>query len=128
MKILLDTCTFIWLASDPRQLSPRAASLIKNQANQVWISPVNVWEIITKRRSGKMVLKGKISRIIREQVRKNALRVLPVRLKHVLVNRTLPLIHKDPFDRILVCQAIAAGMTIVTPDHNIRQYPVPTEW
>jgi len=92
------------------------------------LSPVNVWEIIVKRRKRKLVLKGDIRRIVRDQVRKNALRVLPVRLKHVYRNRTLPLIHHDPFDRILICQALAAGLTILTPDHSIRQYPVPTEW
>jgi PIN domain nuclease of toxin-antitoxin system len=128
MSFLLDTCTFIWLVTDPTRLSVGAAARIPDRSNQVWLSPVSVWEIIVKRRKRKLKLKGDIRRIVRDQVQKNAIRILPVRLGHVYRNRTLPLIHHDPFDRILICQALAEGLTILTPDHHIRQYPVPTEW
>jgi PIN domain nuclease of toxin-antitoxin system len=128
MNLLLDTCTCLWLATDPGQLSARATSLLINPANVLWLSTVSVWEIILKNRIGKLPLTSDVEQMVNAQVQTNGVRVLPLEQSHVLEGRTLPLHHHDPFDRLLVCQALAEGLTIVTPDQHIQQYAVPTDW
>ncbi|HEY3787370.1 MAG TPA: type II toxin-antitoxin system VapC family toxin, partial [Urbifossiella sp.] len=109
-------------------LSARATILFSDPINTLWLSPVSIWEIIVKIRIGKLSLTGDIKRIVEGQVRSNQVKLLPLEVDHVLEGRSLPFHHHDPFDRLLVCQAIATQMTIVTPDRLIRQYAVPTEW
>lgn len=128
MKLLFDTSTFLWLATDPSQLSARAAALLGDPANVLWLSTVSVWEIVVKNRIGKLPLSSDVEQIVSEQVRNNKIQLLPLELRHVLEGRTLPLHHHDPFDRLLVCQALAEGLTIVTPDRHIQKYAIPTEW
>lgn len=135
MNLLLDTCTFIWLVADPTQLSARAAALIRNPANPVSLSTASVWEIVVKVETPKgrnslppAIVNADLGLLVADQVRMNNVIVLGVGLDHVRAGRGLPPLHKDPFDRLLVSQAIADGLTILTPDPLIQQYPVPTEW
>jgi PIN domain nuclease of toxin-antitoxin system len=128
MNLLFDTCTFIWYQDEPSRLSPQATMLLQDVRNTLWLSVVNVWEIIVKTRIGKLSLTRDIAEIVEEQVEKNDIRLLPLTVKQTLQGITLPLLHHDPFDRLLMCQALEEGLTIVTPDHLIRQYTVPTEW
>lgn len=128
MKLLLDTCCLIWLHSDPSQLSARAAALLNDPANERLLSVVSLWEVTIKVGTGKLVLGADLEQIVATQVAQNGLEVLPLIAGHTYAGRSLPWVHKDPFDRLLICQATVEGATILTPDHLIRQYTIPTEW
>lgn len=131
MNLLFDTCSFIWFVSDTTQLSPRAAQLLLDPASVLWLSTVSVWEIVVKNQIGKLPVTGDIEQIVKEQVLNNGVRLLPVELRHVLTGRTLPTqraSHADPFDRLLICQAIADQCTLVTPDPAFRKYSITVEW
>jgi PIN domain nuclease of toxin-antitoxin system len=128
LKLLLDTCAFLWLETDTTRVSSLALGLVSNPANELWLSVASVWEVIVKQRIGKLRLLADVADMVQDQIDDNDARLLDLEVHHVLVGRTLPLTHHDPFDRILICQALAEGLTVLTPDHNIRQYPVPTEW
>lgn len=128
MNVLFDTCSFVWFYSDPTKLSARAAAILQDPANDLALSVVTVWELIVKDRIGRPLIAGDIGQIVADQIQSNNIRLLPLRLNHVLEGRTLPLHHHDPFDRLLVCQALAEGLTLVTPDRHIQKYAVPTEW
>ena len=131
MNLLLDTCSLIWLYSDPTKLSPRAVQILQDRANVVWLSTVSVWEIVVKNQIGKLPLTDDIEQIVEEQIRVNFVQLLPVELRHVLAGRLLPppaTSHGDPFDRLLISQATADQLTIVTPDHMFRKYNIAIEW
>jgi PIN domain nuclease of toxin-antitoxin system len=119
MNLLFDTCSFIWFYSDPTKLSTRATQLLLDPASVLWLSTVSVWEIVVKNQLGKLPMTGDIEKIVTEQIRTNGVRLLPVEPRYVLTGRTLPLprsSHADPFDRLLISQAIADRPSIVTPD------------
>lgn len=128
MNLLLDTCTFLWLATDPTQLSARAVTLLQDRSNILWLSSVSVWEVVQKNRIGKLPLTTDVEQIVDEEVQSNGILLLSLEFRHVLQGRTVPLLHNDPFDRLLICQALEDQLIIVTPDRHIRQYSVPTEW
>lgn len=128
MKLLLDTNAFIWLDADPSRLSPRASMLLTDPANEVLLSAVSVWEIVIKSQIGKLALRDAIPRVVSEQVGKNSIHLLEVQVAHVYAVSSLPRSHKDPFDRLLVAQAIEEGASLVTSDSVFSQYPVAVEW
>lgn len=130
MKLLLDTCAFIWLATAPRQLSRGMRQLYEDPSNEVYLSVVSTWEIAVKFRNGKLRLAGDMppAAFIPEARRRHGVDVLLLREEDSFVLNKLPKIHADPFDRMLICQAIANQMTILTPDPLITQYPVLTQW
>jgi PIN domain nuclease of toxin-antitoxin system len=92
------------------------------------LSIASVWELQIKNQLGKLVLDQPLEEIVREQVDKNGLQVLSIDLTHVLGLNTLPLHHRDPFDRILIAQARTEGITLLTCDPVIREYEVPVVW
>lgn len=127
MKLLLDTHTFIWWDSDPTQLSQAALTALRNPANTVWFSVVSAWEMVIKRQLGKLTLRLPLAQIVAEQ-QANGLQVLDVTLGHTLAVESLPLVHKDPFDRLLVAQANTLGAELVTADAVFAHYPVRVLW
>lgn len=128
MKLLLDTCTFLWLIGDAPELSAPARKLFTEPANEVFLSAASVWEIIVKHTLGKLPLPQPPHEFIPTWRSRHNIEPLPLDEAAVLQLARLPDYHRDPFDRILVCQAIANGLTILTPDPLIRQYPVRVEW
>ncbi len=128
MNLLLDTCTFVWLIADSPDLSPIARQIFSNPGNEVYLSTVSTWEIVIKHRLGRLPLPEPPQRFIPRQRELHEIRSLPLEEAAVLQLSRLPDYHKDPFDRILVCQAIAHGLTILTPDPAITQYPVQAVW
>ena len=128
MNILLDTCSFLWLVADSRELSPNARQLFADPANDVFLSVASAWEIIVKNKLGKLPLPEPAHDFIKNNRIRHQIDTLPLDEASVLQLSRLPEYHKDPFDRILVCQAIAGGMTILTPDTHISSYPVQVEW
>lgn len=130
MNLLLDTCTLIWLATAPHQLSAAMREAYENPDNAVFLSVASAWEIAIKHRSGKLRLPGNLTpeQFIPEVRRRHGIDILPLREEDSFVLARLPDIHHDPFDRMLICQAIANQMAILTPDPLITQYPVLTRW
>lgn len=106
MKLLLDTHTFIWWDSEPARLSPRALALLTERQNTLLLSVISIWEIQIKLQLGKLRLAVPLKEIVESQQQTNNVQILPLTLEHVLALENLPAHHKDPFDRLLVAQAI----------------------
>ena len=106
MRLLLDTHTFIWWDSDPAKLSPTVLSQCQDSANTLVLSVVSIWEMVIKQNLGKLILATPVKQIVESQIRDNDLEVLPLTLDHSLALDQLPPHRKDPFDRLLIAQAI----------------------
>jgi len=128
VRLLLDTCTFLWLTGGGRKLSPPAASAIANPSNDVLLSAVSVWEIALKYRAGKLPLPEPPDRLIPARRQTRGITSLDFDEDSALQVLRLPALHRDPFDRMLISQAIAHSLAIVTPDRSITQYPVRIVW
>lgn len=128
MRLLLDTCTFLWLAADDPQLSEEARVHCRDPGNEVYLSALSAWEIAIKHRLGRLPLPEPPPQYVAS--RRAWLQVLPLAFDEAAAahDALLPPLHRDPFDRGLVSQAILNGMTIVTPDPAITRYPAPTLW
>ena len=127
MKLLLDTCTFLWLAGGGT-LSRDAADAIRTPANDVFLSGASVWEIVTKYDRGQLPLPEPPDRLIRAERRLRGIEALAFDEESAFQGLRLPWLHRDPFDRMLIAQAIAHSLAIVTPDPLITQYPVRIIW
>jgi PIN domain nuclease of toxin-antitoxin system len=128
MKVLLDTCTFLWvLSADPR-LSPRAADMFRGADHEIFLSAASAWEIAVKYSAGKLELPERPDRFVPVIREERGIVSLPIDEESALHASRLALVHRDPFDRLLVGQAIVHGMTILTPDPIISQYPARTMW
>jgi PIN domain nuclease of toxin-antitoxin system len=128
MKLLLDTHTFIWLDSDPIQLSDQAKSILQDPKNILLLSVVSIWEMQIKSQLGKLQLGSPLADIVSSQQHTNGIGVVPVVLSHVLVLETLPAHHKDPFDRLLISQAIIENATLLSRDSVFASYSVQVLW
>lgn len=123
MNILLDTCAFLYAILEPKKLSDLAAELIENPNNSLFLSSISVYEIIVKYKIGKLELKVDPVKLILEYRNMLGILELPVKEKEVLLISSLPNLHQDPFDRILITQAIANNLFILTLDKLINSYP-----
>ena len=128
MRLLLDTHTFLWWDLEPARLSPRALALCQDPGNQLVLSVTSVWEMEIKAQLGKLRLDKPLAEMIREQQRTNGIEILPILLAHAFAVETLPLIHKDPFDRLLIAQAKVEAIPIISRDENFAAYPVTVAW
>jgi len=124
MKLLLDTRLLLWAAGEPRRLSKAARALIDNPDNELLFSAASLWEVAIKRGLGRKDFKVD-ARLLRRGLLDNGYRELPILSDHVVATESLPLIHRDPFDRILVAQATVEGITLLTIDSLVSQYPGP---
>jgi PIN domain nuclease of toxin-antitoxin system len=128
VNILLDTCTFLWIVSGSAELSDTARRLFTDPGNDVYLSAASSWEIIVKNKLGKLPLPEPPHEFIKKWRARHEIDPLSLDEAAVLQLSRLPEYHKDPFDRILICQAIAGSMVILTPDPRITRYPVRTDW
>ncbi|HXV82296.1 MAG TPA: type II toxin-antitoxin system VapC family toxin [Candidatus Binatia bacterium] len=128
MKCLLDTCTFLWIITDARELSPAVREMFTNRANEMLLSAVSIWELSVKHALGKLPLPGMFDRFIVEQRERHGITALPLDEQAVLHLHKLPRLHRDPFDRMLICQTIEHDCVLLTPDPLITQYPVRSRW
>ncbi|MCL2378817.1 MAG: type II toxin-antitoxin system VapC family toxin [Defluviitaleaceae bacterium] len=128
MKLLLDTHTALWWVNEYKKLSPSAKNMLLDDTNKLYISIVSLWEIAIKVSLGKMQgLTGGVGIFI-AKMKYMPISLLPVLTSHVEIVETLPYIHRDPFDRLLVATAITEGLTILTVDESIHSYDTPTVW
>jgi PIN domain nuclease of toxin-antitoxin system len=128
VRVLLDTCTFLWAVSDPDRLPARVAELLLARDSEAFVSAASAWEIAIKTGSGRLSIRGAADRFVREQREIAGFVALPIDEESALHVSRLPALHRDPFDRMLVSQAIVHGLTILTPDPLVTQYPARTTW
>jgi len=128
MNILLDTCSFLWIISGSGELSATAREAFADPGNEVFLSAASCWEISVKWSLGKLRLPVDPARFLPEQRSQHYIEPLPITEQSVFHLAKLPHHHKDPFDRILICQAIEHSLVLLTPDPLITQYPVRTAW
>jgi PIN domain nuclease of toxin-antitoxin system len=124
MKILLDTCEFLWLVTGDTKLSLSVAAAVRDPQNQVFLSTVSFWEISVKHSLGKLTLPASPAQFIPLQREKHLIVPLSLDESAVAQLSNLPTLHRDPFDRMLICQALAHGLTLASSDSLVRQYPV----
>lgn len=128
MKLLLDTHAFIWWDSQADKLSAEVLALCMDRTNSIYLSVASIWEMQIKTRLGNLTLNMPLKDVIEGQRSKNRVRILPIELEHVLTIENLPYLHKDPFDRMLVAQAVWEQMIILSKDPEIKKYPVTVTW
>ncbi len=127
MKLLLDTHAFLWLLFSPEKLSPTAIAACEDNENILLLSVASLWEMQVKHQLGKLEFDLPLSQIVRDQTVRGKFVVLSIDAKHVLALSKLPLHHNDPFDRLLIAQALTEGARLVTADRALRDYAANVE-
>jgi PIN domain nuclease of toxin-antitoxin system len=115
---------FMWWDSAPRKLSPRVLALCHDHANTLIVSIASVWEMQIKVQTGKLNLDRPLSQLVEEQQFSNDIVLLPVQVDHVYALQHLPMHHKDPFDRLIIAQALRNGLAVVSVDSIFSRYPI----
>lgn len=128
MKLLVDTCTALWLATDDPELSPTARKLCLDPDNNLYLSVASAWEIAVKYSQRRLVLPAPPDEFVRDFRKLFRIYTLALVESAALHVARIPRHHKDPFDRILVCQSIVHGLAILSPDALLAQYPVRLLW
>ena len=120
MKLLVDSCVLVWWLGNPASIAREAREAIANPANEVWFSAASVWELGLKIRKGKLVMPPDFVAPLSD----DGFSALPVTVDQTSRALSLPPLHEDPFDRLLIAQAMTEGLVFVTRDDAIRDYPV----
>jgi PIN domain nuclease of toxin-antitoxin system len=129
LKILLDTCTFLWIAKDDPSLSTLARERFLDPEHELLLSVVSAWEISIKYALGRLPLPAPPDHFIPAERIRHGVGTFPLKEGSSAIEYRLPKLHKDPFDRMLICQAMSDGLTLLTPDPLLWQYPgVQIEW
>jgi PIN domain nuclease of toxin-antitoxin system len=128
VRLLLDTQAFLWFILAHTRLSTTALGLITDPVNHKHVSPASYWEIAIKIRLGKYALPVPFEPFMSDQIAQNNFTILPITVKHAGVLTTLPLHHRDPFDRLLIAQTMVEAMRIVSIDSVLDSYPVTRLW
>lgn len=128
MKLLLDTHAILWLTEGDKRLSAKAQAAFLDRQNALYLSAASYWEICIKYALGKLGLQPNWPNLLDEEIAVNQIVWLPIEKEHCQTLTELPLLHRDPFDRLLIAQAQFEGMTLLTADEQIRRYEVPTLW
>ncbi|AFZ36333.1 PilT protein domain protein [Stanieria cyanosphaera PCC 7437] len=124
MKLLLDTHCWLWWLNEPQKLTSSMQQAICDSENELFLSVASIWEIAIKVAIGKLTIPQPLSQLVTEQLPLDGINTLDIRMIHVLKIEELPLHHQDPFDRILIAQAICENLTIMTCDRKFVAYPV----
>lgn len=128
MKLLLDTHAFLWWVEGTPAVGRRAAAAVSDPDNEIFLSVASCWELAIKLSLRKLRLARPLERFIPEQLSRNHFSLLDVQLKHVVRVADLPFRHRDPFDRLLVAQALEDELAIVSADRVFRKYGVTLVW
>jgi PIN domain nuclease of toxin-antitoxin system len=128
MRFLIDTHVFLWFINGDGRLSQPVRAAIEDEENEVLMSIASVWEIAIKVSVGKLALGKPFADLIPEQIAENEIELIPVSMDDLKVIAILPLHHRDPFDRLLIAQAMTQGIAIASNDSNFAQYGVPLLW
>lgn len=125
---LLDTCVALWYFAGADKISAPILAVLRDPRNELFFSDVSLLEIVIKHQLGKLPLPEAPSRILPAWVRQHGFKPLPLAARAILKLESLPSLHRDPFDRLLICQALTHQLTLVTPDPLVRRYAVPVLW
>ncbi|MGA9641400.1 MAG: type II toxin-antitoxin system VapC family toxin [Terriglobales bacterium] len=128
MRFLLDTVVWLWSVGEVARLNLATRDVLTDPGNDLYFSAASVWEIAIKTSIGKMNLKGPPSVVVPRETQRQGLRPLQVTYSHALAVHDLPLLHGDPFDRLLVAQAQCEDLILITADREIRRYKVEILW
>ena len=128
MKLLLDTHAFLWFIAGSDRLSKRAEELVADGSNDAFLSVASLWEIAIKVALGKLVLATPFELLIPAQLQRNRINVLSIDLAHLTHLLTLPMHHRDPFDRLIVAQALEEELDVVGADKTFDRYGVVRHW
>jgi len=128
MTLLLDTHAFIWWDGEPGRLPAKVLALCQDPSNDLALSVASLWEMQIKAGMGKIKLRKPLPTLVEDQRQMNGLRLIDVRAQHVFALGSLPAIHKDPFDRIIVVQARVEGFRLVTHDAILAAYDADVVW
>ena len=128
MRLLLDTHAFLWFLLDDPQLSSTARALVVDPTNDIEVSPATYWEIAIKISLGKYELPEPYGLFIEREMATNNFRILPIEPKHTAALINLPFHHRDPFDRLMIAQAIVERIPIATVDVAFDAYPITRLW
>ncbi|MHC5724714.1 MAG: type II toxin-antitoxin system VapC family toxin [Nostoc sp.] len=128
MILLLNTHTFIWYVTDNSRLSNQVLELINDQNNEILLSIASLWEIAIKQNLGKLRFNQPFEIFITQQLNLNDFRLLDIKISHVTIVATLPLHHRDPFDRILIAQSIVENTPILSADQIFDAYLIRRIW
>ena len=123
MNYLLDTHIFLWYIDDNKKLSSKVSSIIRNLDNDIYLSKVSLWEIVIKSSNGKLDLQKSL-KDIEDVVRLNNFILLDIDFSHLTTLNSLPYVHRDPFDRLIVAQTITEKFILITDDLQLKSYPV----
>jgi len=128
MRALLDTHVFLWWITDDPRLSPRVREIIGDGENELLLSVASGWEIALKTQLGRLQLPEEPERFIPEQMALNAIFSLPIQMSHALHVYKLPDHHRDPFDRLIIAQAMLEDLPVLTADPQMARYPIKVIW
>jgi PIN domain nuclease of toxin-antitoxin system len=128
VRYLLDTGVWIWSVSRVERLNSRSREILSSSKEEIYLSAATSWEVSIKMRLGKLHFPGSPAECVPAFAARQSLRLLPVNHNHALGVYDLPLHHRDPFDRLIISQALAEDMTILTADRIFRKYPVQIVW
>ena len=128
MRLLLDTCAVLWYFEGSERITAPLRDTLTDPANEVYVSDVSALEVVIKHKLGKLSLNSPPNTFWNVLVRKHALTPLPISLEDMFRWHELPLLHRDPFDRLLIAQALNGNLDLVTPDPLIKQYDIRVRW
>jgi PIN domain nuclease of toxin-antitoxin system len=128
MKALLDTCAFLWFIGGSERLSGTARSFIEDFDNKLYMSAASLWEIAVKVNIGKLELARPFDSLIPEKLKENKIKLIQIRPAHLSQLLTLPLHHRDPFDRLIIAQAICGKLPVISCDSAFPAYPIELIW
>jgi PIN domain nuclease of toxin-antitoxin system len=128
MKLLLDTCAFLWMIAEPARLSRRARDLVTSSRSELFLSAASSWEMAIKAAIGSLHFSEAVESFVPEQMAQNAIRSLPIEHVHALHVATLPRHHRDPFDRLLIAQSKLEGLPLLSPEKLFDRYAVERVW
>lgn len=128
MRILLDTQAFLWLIADAQELSKKAKKVFLEQDNDLFLSLASIWEMAIKSSLGKLDLKQPLEEFIPSQLQENSILQMEISFRHVVGTATLPFHHRDPFDRLIISQAIQENLPILSSDIAFDAYNIQRIW
>jgi PIN domain nuclease of toxin-antitoxin system len=128
MKILLDTQAFLWIVADAPELSKKAKKIFLDQENDLFLSLASIWEMAIKLSLGKLKLKQPIEKFLPAQLQENSILQLDISFRHVVGVASLPFHHRDPFDRLIISQAIQENLLILSSDVTFDAYNIQRLW
>ncbi|HED10130.1 MAG TPA: type II toxin-antitoxin system VapC family toxin [Caldithrix abyssi] len=128
MRLLLDTHAFLWIVSDDKKLPEDVKRCFLDSGNEIFISSASIWEMAIKISLGKLKIGIDLNAFVKNHVMGNDIGILNIRLSHIYRLENLPFHHRDPFDRLIICQAIDENLQIVSRDSSFDKYSVTRLW